>query len=286
MMRSGLKSVSSPSGRTRMPPRGVRSEAPVPSPASTGSRKEPGLTSAAGPVTTGSVDRDQHPFQALPEIERIGVWVEGALVSTSPVTSSSMISVGSTRPPGPMSGGGDEAQVIGSHDLDHRLDDLGGGEIVRIPTGAELLDGSLHQHRVARSHLGTAAGEDEDALRGGRIVIRHGVLHPEAVAAHGGDDARDVDDQLPAQRRDMTPPLDVADAGRPDGRHPAQGQTGQRVTRLQRAGRVAGSGRAEAKVGGVIGAVGAAGTACAAGPGPTPGERAAALPCQLTALVP
>jgi hypothetical protein len=65
---------------------------------------------------------------------------------------------------------------------------------------------------------------------------------PEAVAANGGDDAGDVDDQLPAQQRDMAAPLNVADAEGPDSRQPAQGQVGQGIARLHRGRHVATTG--------------------------------------------
>ncbi|GAA3069282.1 hypothetical protein GCM10020000_62190 [Streptomyces olivoverticillatus] len=79
-----------------------------------------------------------------------------------------------------------------------------------------LADRAGDEYGVARGDgRGGGAGEDEDALAGGRVVVRVGVLEPEAAGRaeglDGGDDAGDVLHLVSGERGYPGGALDVVD---------------------------------------------------------------------------
>ena len=60
-------------------------------------------------------------------------------------------------------------------------------------------------------HRRCAAGEDVNAVRGGRIAVAIAILHVEAAAGQRGDDAGHAGDAVAAFGRDMARTLDLID---------------------------------------------------------------------------
>lgn len=110
--------------------------------------------------------------------------------------------------------GGDRV-ALGEH-RDDRLGELGERLVAGVQTAGDVLgDRAVQADGVADGDRRDGAGEDEEALAGGRVRVRLGVLDPEsarAVRADAGDDARDAGDLLADERGDTGRALDVVDA--------------------------------------------------------------------------
>ena len=163
------------------------------------------------------VDLDEHPLEALVEVDSVLGGVEHA--AHLDVTGGVVLDGGNR---GDATAGADDGRCdrgARAGRVDGGVHDLRRREVIRAaPARPELADHAGDGDGVAAGDGGRRRCEDEETLGGGVVGVWARILHPEAVVTERGHDARHAGHDKVGVRGKMLTALDVVDAKARDGR--------------------------------------------------------------------